>query len=101
MVNVGASFQVVDVADIVFIETEKRSCKIHMKKERTDTSLQNESLNNYETHLKKHSSPNPQELPDQSGLCAEGDRQVSYNNGYCVKMKVLSMLRHCRSDGLR
>ena len=31
MVNVGSSFQVVDVADIVFIETEKRSCKIHMK----------------------------------------------------------------------
>ena len=35
MVNVGSSFQVVDVADIVFIETEKRSCKIHM----TDVSF--------------------------------------------------------------
>ena len=84
MVNTGSSFQVVDVADIVFIETEKRSCKIHMK----DGSfyLQNESLNNYETHLKKsrffriHKSY-------LINLDYVKEMQVSYNNGYCVKMK--------------
>ena len=84
MVNVGASFQILDVADIVFIETEKRSCKIHMK----DGSffLQNESLNNYETHLKKsrffriHKSY-------LINLDYVKEMQVSYNNGYCVKMK--------------
>lgn len=84
MVNMGSSFQVVDVADIVFIATEKRSRKIHMK----DGSfyLQNESLNNYETHLKKsrffriHKSY-------LINLDYVKEMQVSYNNGYCVKMK--------------
>lgn len=52
MVNAGTSFRMVDVAKIVYIETEKRSCKIHMD----DGSfyLQNESLNNYENMLRKY-----------------------------------------------
>lgn len=84
MVNTGASFQVLDVAKIVYIETEKRSCKIHMD----DGSfyLQNESLNNYETHLRKcrffriHKSY-------LINLDYVMEMQVSYNNGYCVKLK--------------
>lgn len=84
MVNTGASFQVVDVSKIVYIETEKRSCKIHM----ADGSfyLQNESLNNYEQHLKKcrffriHKSY-------LINLDYVMEMQVSYNNGYCVRLK--------------
>ena len=57
MVNAGASFQVLDVSDIIYIETEKRSCRIHTAKK---SYLQNESLNYYETRL---------------------------NNGYSLKMK--------------
>lgn len=84
MVNTGTSFQVVDVSKIVYIETEKRSCKIHM----ADGSfyLQNESLNNYEQHLKKcrfyriHKSY-------LINLDYVIEMQVSYNNGYCVKLK--------------
>lgn len=84
MVNTGTSFQVVDVSDIVYIETEKRSCKIHM----ADGSfyIQNESLNNYEQHLKKcrffriHKSY-------LINLDYVMEMQVSYNNGYCVKLK--------------
>ena len=49
MVNAGASFQVLDVSDIIYIETEKRSCRIHTAKK---SYLQNESLNYYETRLK-------------------------------------------------
>lgn len=84
MVNTGTSFQVVDVSKIVYIETEKRSCKIHM----ADGSfyLQNESLNNYEQHLKKcrfyriHKSY-------LINLDYVMEMQVSYNNGYCVRLK--------------
>lgn len=84
MVNAGTSFQVLDVSKIVYIETEKRSCKIHM----ADGTfyLQNESLNNYETNLKKcrfyriHKSY----LINLDYVMA---MQVSYNNGYCVKLK--------------
>lgn len=84
MVNTGTSFQVLDVAKIVYIETEKRSCKIHM----ADGSfyMQNESLNNYEQHLKKcrffriHKSI-------LINLDYVLEMQVSYNNGYSVKLK--------------
>lgn len=84
MVNTGTSFQVLDVGKIVYIETEKRSCKIHM----ADGSfyLQNESLNNYEQNLKKcrffriHKSI-------LINLDYVLEMQVSYNNGYSVKLK--------------
>lgn len=84
MVNTGTSFQVLDVAKIVYIETEKRSCKIHM----ADGSfyLQNESLNNYELNLRKcrfyriHKSY-------LINLDYVMEMQVSYNNGYCVRLK--------------
>lgn len=84
MVNAGTSFQVLDVSKIVYIETEKRSCKIHM----ADGTfyMQNESLNNYEMNLRKrrffriHKSY----LINLDYVMA---MQVSYNNGYCVKLK--------------
>lgn len=84
MVNTGTSFQVLDVGKIVYIETEKRSCKIHM----ADGSfyLQNESLNNYEQNLRKcrffriHKSI-------LINLDYVLEMQVSYNNGYSVKLK--------------
>lgn len=84
MVNTGTSFQVVDVAKIVYIETEKRSCKIHM----ADGTfyIQNESLNNYENNLRKcrffriHKSY-------LINLDYVEEMQVGYNNGYCVKLK--------------
>ncbi len=84
MVNTGTSFQVLDVAKIVYIETEKRSCKIHM----ADGSfyLQNESLNNYEVNLRRcrfyriHKSY-------LINLDYVIEMQVSYNNGYCVRLK--------------
>ena len=83
MVNTGVSFQILDVANIVYIETEKRSCKIHM----ADGAfyLQNESLNNYETSLRKcrffriHKSY-------LINLDHVVEMMVSYNNGYSVKM---------------
>lgn len=70
MVNAETGYRVVDAAKIVYIETEKRACKIHMD----DGSfyLQNESLNNYENILRKCRFPDPQELSHQSGLC-DGD----------------------------
>lgn len=84
MVNAGTSFHVVDASKIVYIETEKRSCKIHM----ADGSfyLQNESLNNYENTLRKcrffriHKSY-------LINLDYVMEMQVSYNNGYCVRLK--------------
>lgn len=84
MVNTGTSFQVVDVAKIVYIETEKRSCKIHM----ADGTfyIQNESLNNYEINLRKcrffriHKSY-------LINLDYVKEMQVSYNSGYCVRLK--------------
>ncbi len=44
MVNVGSSFQVVDVADIVFIETEKAFLQDSYEEDGS-FYLQNESLN--------------------------------------------------------
>lgn len=84
MVNTGTSFQVLDVAKIVYIEMEKRSCKIHMAD--GVFYLQNESLNNYEQNLRKcrffriHKSI-------LINLDYVLEMQVSYNNGYSVKLK--------------
>lgn len=49
MVNSGTGFQVLDVSDIIYIETEKRSCKIHTA---SKSFLENESMAYYESRLK-------------------------------------------------
>lgn len=83
MVNKGTSFQVVDVKDIIYIETEKRSCKIHTK---DHSYIQNESLNYYESRLKEkrffriHKSY-------LINLDYVSEMIPTYNNGYAVKMK--------------
>ena len=45
MVNAGEGFRVLNVSDIIYIETERRYCKIHTKDR---FFLQNESMNYYE-----------------------------------------------------
>ncbi|MCB6609205.1 LytTR family DNA-binding domain-containing protein [[Clostridium] symbiosum] len=83
MVNAGASFQVLDVADIVFIETEKRSCKIHTAKK---AYLQNESLNYYETRLR-----NCRFFRIHKSYLVNLDYVLemipTYNSGYSLKMR--------------
>ena len=91
MVNAETGYRVVDAAKIVYIETEKRACKIHMD----DGSfyLQNESLNNYENILRKcrffriHKSY-------LINLDYVMEMRVSYNSGYCV------VLRHYEKECL-
>lgn len=84
MVNTGTSFQVLDVSRIVYIETEKRACRIHM--DDGSSYLQNESLNNYENSLKSkrffriHKSY-------LINLDYVLEMQAAYNNGYSVKLK--------------
>ena len=84
MVNTGSSFQVIDASKIVYIETEKRSCKIHLANGRS--YIQNEALNTYEQHLKRcrffriHKSY-------LINLDYVLEMQASYNNGYSVKLK--------------
>lgn len=84
MVNAGASFQVLDVGRIVYIETEKRACRIHM--DDGGSYLQNESLNNYEISLRSrrffriHKS-------FLINLDYVLEMQSGYNNGYSVKLK--------------
>lgn len=83
MVNTGSSFQVLDVADIVYIETEKRSCRIHTKDR---DFLQNESLNYYETRLR-----DCRFFRIHKSFLINLDYVVEmipgYNNGYSVRMK--------------
>lgn len=83
MVNAGASFQVLDVSDIIYIETEKRCCKIHTAHK---AFLQNDSLNYYETRLRSsrffriHKSY-------LVNLDYVLEMIPTYNNGYSLKMK--------------
>lgn len=83
MVNAGTSFQVINVSDIVYIETEKRSCKIHTPKR---DYLQNESLNYYETRLKAHRF-----FRIHKSFLVNLDYVLemipAYNNGYSLRMK--------------
>lgn len=83
MVNAGASFQVPDVSDIIYIETEKRSCRIHTAKK---SYLQNESLNYYETRLK-----NCRFFRIHKSYLVNLDYVLemvpAFNNGYSLKMK--------------
>ena len=82
-VNAGASFQVLDVSDIIYIETEKRSCRIHTAKK---SYLQNESLNYYETRLK-----NCRFFRIHKSYLVNLDYVLemvpAFNNGYSLKMK--------------
>jgi len=50
MVSTGTGFRVLNVSEILFIETENRACRIHALKE---SWLQNGTLNYYETRLKE------------------------------------------------
>ena len=74
----------IDASKIVYIETEKRSCKIHLANGRS--YIQNEALNTYEQHLKRcrffriHKSY-------LINLDYVLEMQASYNNGYSVKLK--------------
>ncbi|MBP3925682.1 MAG: response regulator transcription factor [Clostridium sp.] len=83
MVNAGAGFQVLDATEIIYIETEKRSCRIHTKER---DYIQNESMNYYETRLKAcrffriHKS-------FLVNLDYVAEMVPGYNNGYSVKMK--------------
>jgi len=83
MVNAGTGFQVLDMADIIYIETEKRSCRIHTK----DRSyLQNESMNYYETRL-----GNGRFFRIHKSFLVNLDYVLEmvpgYNNGYSLRMK--------------
>lgn len=83
MVNAGAGFQVLDASEIIYIETEKRSCRIHTKER---DYIQNESMNYYETRLKAcrffriHKS-------FLVNLDYVVEMVPGYNNGYSLKMK--------------
>ena len=83
MVNAGAGFQILDASEIIYIETEKRSCRIHTKEK---DYLQNESMNYYETRLKScrffriHKS-------FLVNLEYVMEMVPGYNNGYSLKMK--------------
>ena len=83
MVNAGTSFQVINVSDIVYIETEKRSCKIHTSKR---DYIQNESLNYYETRLREHRF-----FRIHKSFLVNLDYVLemvpAYNNGYSLRMK--------------
>lgn len=50
MVSTGTGFRVLNVSEILFIETENRSCRIHT---RNESWLQNGTLNYYEARLKE------------------------------------------------
>lgn len=83
MVNAGSSFQVLDISEILYIETEARSCRIHTTER---TYIENESLNYYETRLKScrffriHKSylVNLEQVLEMV---------PTYNNGYGLRMK--------------
>lgn len=83
MVNGGTSFQVLDVSEIVYIETENRSCRIHTKER---DYIQNESLNFYENRLSSdrffriHKSY-------LINLDYVAEMIPGFNNGYSLKMK--------------
>lgn len=83
MVNAGVGFQVIDVSEIIYIETENRSCKIHTAKR---DYVQNESLNYFENRLKNwrffriHKS-------FLVNLDYVQEMVPAYNSGYGLKMR--------------
>lgn len=83
MVNAGASYQVLDISEIVYIETENRACRIHTKER---DYIQNESLNFYESHLRSDRF-----FRIHKSYLVNLDYVVEmvpgFNNGYSLKMK--------------
>lgn len=83
MINAGASYQVIDVSEIVYIETEKRACRIHTKDR---DYLQNESLNFYENRLRGERF-----FRVHKSYLVNLDYVVEmvpgFNNGYSLKMR--------------
>lgn len=83
MVNIGSSYQVLDVSEIIYIETDKRACRIHTKDR---DYLQNESLNFYENRLRSDRF-----FRIHKSYLVNLDYVVEmlpgFNNGYTLKMK--------------
>ncbi len=83
MVNAGEGFRVLSVSDIIYIETEKRYCKIHTKDR---YFLQSESMNYYEERLKENRF-----FRIHKSYLVNLDYVLEmvpgYNNGYSLKMK--------------
>ena len=83
MVNAGSSYQVLDVSEIVYIETENRACRIHTKNR---DYIQNESLNFYEKRLR-----GDRFFRIHKSYLVNLDYVVEmvpgFNNGYSLKMK--------------
>ena len=81
--GITSVIQVLDATEIIYIETEKRSCRIHTQER---DYIQNESMNYYETRLKAcrffriHKS-------FLVNLDYVAEMVPGYNNGYSVKMK--------------
>lgn len=83
MIYSGKSFQVLDMDQIIFIETEKRYCKIHTAKEEF---VQNESLNYYENRLRNNGFFRIHKSY-LINLKYVMEMLPTYNNGYSVKLK--------------
>ncbi len=83
MVNAGTSYQVLDVSEIIYIETEKRACRIHTKER---DYLQNESLNFYENRLsgERFFRIHKSYLVNLDYVL---EMEPGFNNGYSLKMK--------------
>lgn len=83
MVNAGTSYQVLDVSEIIYIETEKRACRIHTKER---DYLQNESLNFYENRLsgERFFRIHKSYLVNLDYVL---EMVPGFNNGYSLKMK--------------
>lgn len=83
MGNAGTSYQVLDVSEIIYIETEKRACRIHTKER---DYLQNESLNFYENRLsgERFFRIHKSYLVNLDYVL---EMEPGFNNGYSLKMK--------------
>lgn len=83
MINTGTSFQVLDVSDIIYIETENRCIKIHTA---SKSYIQNESMSYYEHRLKgdRFFRIHKSYLVNLDYVL---EMVPAYNNGYGLKMK--------------
>ena len=83
MVNSGTSYQVLDVSEIVYIETDKRACRIHTKER---DYIQNESMNFYENRLRgdRFFRIHKSYLINLDYVL---EMVPGFNNGYSLKMK--------------
>lgn len=83
MVNSGTGFLVLNADDIIYIETEKRSCRIHTK---DNSYLENESMGFYEHRLKSNGFFRIHKSY-LVNLNKVEEMIPGYNNGYALKMK--------------